>query len=216
MLANANCNGRNCPESEKLCIWLCNGINGSVDEIRDDHIQPERRTSVPLPSIQCLRYHLDSCDGINKSLNFLNYLALLVSASVCDVVRLVFMVAGQIKFGPHLVTQASAGRYKKGDNFYHSMLNNRIEPSGTAVAYDEHLLHTWRRGMTDFFPSVKNLATFRNFLIVTDEKKVDFGNAIQLPTDLETSPFIGHPFSANRVQPEIEKLSERNQLQIFP
>lgn len=173
------------------------------------------REIVPLPFIRKMRYHLDSCSGTNKSQFVMGGLGLIVSTGRIDCVHLLYMVVGHTKFGPDLVARAIAGKFNSEDTFNHAMLNSHISKYGTVYAYDDEVLETWRRATPILFRPVENIMSYRSFLIIADDGKVDL-TEVEPSGTMEKYPTKGKYYLWKDVVRQAEMLASRSLVKLIP
>lgn len=138
--------------------------------------EARRRFVVPLPFVRKLRMHMDSCPGTNKSQFFFGGLGLMLSVGLLDCAMVVFMVVGHTKFGPDLVARQIAGSYNQADAFNHGQLVRLMTPYSTAGFYGDEVLHTWKAGTEKLFSSINHIMSYRGFLLLADDGKVELGS----------------------------------------
>lgn len=149
------------------------------------------RAIVPLPTVRKLRLHMDSCPSTNKSQFFYGGLGLLIATELIDCAMVHYMVVGHTKFGPDLVARQIAGRYNKSDCFNNGQLVELMRPYATAGSYDGNQLQTWKEGTKDLFSVVTHIMSYRCFLLVADDGKLNLGTPAVPPASFEPFPDSG-------------------------
>ena len=142
------------------------------------------------PFLRRIFYNMDNCAGTNKSQFCFGGIALLAMSGNLDTILLMFQLQGHTKLDPDIAAQKTAGAFNSRDTFNHGMLNNHFSDHVTTIAYDHKLLKDWKAATPDIFEPVDNITSYRNFMLLADDGKVDLGE----PLKKNRHPSKGLPF----------------------
>ena len=157
---------------------------------------------------------MDNCAGTNKSQFCFGGIALLAMSGNLDTILLMFQLQGHTKFDPDIAAQKTAGAFNSRDTFNHGMLNNHFSDHVTTIAYDHKLLKDWKAATPDIFEPVDNITSYRNFMLLADDGKVDLGEPLKkTDTPAKDFPSSGKVSSSEVQEREAQKLAQRSLLE---
>lgn len=135
----------------------------------------------------------------------------MLSVGLLDCVVVVYMVVGHTKFGPDLIARQFAGVYNSSDAFKHGQLVRMMTPYATAGAYDDKVLHTWKKGTMNLFDPIAHIMSYRCFLLLADDGEVQLGDPVAQPApDFEPFSNTGPMYAHEVLMAKCERASARS------
>ena len=194
------------------------GVDGTpVDSDLSGYSSPSLRSTVPLPFVRKMRLHMDSCPSTNKSQFFFGGLGMLLACGILDFAQVLYMVVGHTKFGPDLVARSLAGAFNRSDVYNHGQLVRLFRAYGTAGAYDETILRTWKEATKTIFSPIFHIMPYRCILLLADDGEVSLGSPAKPPTNFDPFPDAGPLFGDDILKRECTKAAARGlKSSVFP
>lgn len=164
---------------------------------------------------------MDNCVGTNKSQFCFGGLAILVLLGILDSIEFAYMVVGHTKFNPDVICRHIAGQYQISDCFNLAMLLGCIVPYANGLAYNDHILRTWKETSRLIFTDVPRITSYRYFMLIgaDEDFNKDLGSGVVkgavCAPETKDFPSSGSCFSTVSLNGARDKLAARSLMKVI-